>query len=108
MAWYSGLALQGAEVDGQPVTPATVRELGWWVHSTTVAVPPGGTATVVLRLAGPLGGAGPYRLAVAPQAAARDDRYRVEVTGGAGWVAGPVRQPRPGRSDALTVTLRRN
>jgi len=108
VAWYSGLALQGAEVDGQPVTPATERERGWWVHSTTVAVPPGGTATVVLRLAGPLGGAGSYRLAVAPQAAARDDRYRVEVTGGAGWVAGPLRQPRPGRSDALTVTLRRD
>ena len=106
VAWYSGLELEGTEVDGQPVTPVSDRERGWWTHSTTVVVPPGGTTTVVLRLAGPLDATRPYRLSVAPQAAARDDMYSVEVVGRQGWVAGRVAQPPPGRRSDVLVVLR--
>lgn len=108
VAWYSGLALEGIEVDGRPVPSLSDRERGWWTHAVTVQVPPGGATTVSLRLAGPLSATRPYRLAVAPQAAAHDDDYLIEVTAGsAGWSAGHVRQPRPGQTDEVVVELRR-
>ena len=106
VAWYSGLGLDGIDIDGRPATATSDRERGWWTHSTTVAVPPGGSARVTLRLSGALASTRSYRLAVAPQAAAMDDRYEVEVTGATGWVAGPVRQPRPAQRDDLVVTIR--
>ncbi len=107
VAWYSGLGLQGIEVDGHAATATSDRERGWWTHSTTVQVPPGGSTTVVLHLAGKLASTRPYRLSVAPQAAAQDDQYAVEVVGGRGWTTGPVRQPEPGRRDDLLVTMKR-
>ncbi len=107
VAWYSGLELEGIEVDGRPVSATSDLERGWWTHATNVQVPPGGTTTVVLRLAGQLGDTRPYRLAVAPQASAHDDSYAVEVVAGAGWTAGPVSQPRPGRHDDVVVRMRR-
>lgn len=106
VAWYSGLALEGAEVDGRPLAATADRVQGWWAHSVTVEVPPGGTTRVVLRLSGPLESTRPYRLAVAPQAAASDDRYALEVTGAPGWVAGPVPQPASGRGADLEVIFR--
>ena len=107
VAWYSGLPLEAIEVDGRPVTATSDRERGWWTHSTTVAVPAGGATTVTLRLAGPLTGTRPYRLAVDPQAASTDDRYAVEVVGAGGWVPGPFLQPTPGRRSDLLVPMRR-
>lgn len=107
VAWYSGLRLEGIEVDGRPVTATSDRERGWWTHSTAVQVPAGGATTVTLRLAGPLAGTRPYRLAVAPQAASTDDRYAVEVVGARGWVPGPFLQPAPGRRSDLLVPMRR-
>ncbi len=107
VAWYSGLGLQDVEVDGRPATATSDQERGWWTHSTTIQVPPGGSTTVVLHLAGKLGSTSPYRLAVAPQAAAQDDDYALEVVGGRGWTAGPVRQPERARSTDLLVTMKR-
>jgi len=43
---------------------------------------------------------------VAPQAAAQDDRYTIEVAGREGWLASPVRQPRTGHTEDIVVTLR--
>lgn len=108
VAWYSGLGLEAVNVDGRPVATTSERDRGWWAHSATVEVPPGGTTTVVVRLAGQLPSTRPYRLAVAPQAAATDDRYTVEVVGRDGWRSGPVRQPRPGTTTDLAVNLRRD
>ncbi|MEJ7764944.1 MAG: DUF4012 domain-containing protein, partial [Acidimicrobiales bacterium] len=107
VGWYSGLELDGIEVDGRPVPAVSDRERGWWTHSATVAVPPGGTTTVVVRLAGRLEATRPYRLAVSPQAAAHDDLYSIEVVGRGRWKAGAVRQPQPGQPSDLVVTLRR-
>jgi len=107
VAWYSGLGLQASEVDGRPVSATSDRERGWWTHSTKVEVPAGGSATVVFRLAGALGATHPYRLAVAPQAAAQDDAYAIEVEGVRGWIAGEVRQPKPAQRDDVVVRMRR-
>jgi len=107
VAWYSGLGLESMEVDGRSVKATSDRERGWWTHSAGVEVPPGGSTTVVLRLAGDLGATQPYRLAVAPQAAAHDDSYVIEVVGSRGWTAGEVRQPETARRDDLSVTMRR-
>ena len=107
VAWYSGLGLEVIEVDGRPVSATSDRERGWWTHSTKVEVPAGGSATVVLRLAGELGATRPYRLAVAPQAAAQVDAYTVEVEGTRGWIADDVRQPKPAQRDDVVVRIRR-
>ena len=106
VTWYSGLPLAGIEVDGRPEPSSSYDEGGWWAHTVPVTIPPGGSATVVVRLAGRLGATRPYRLAVAPQAAAGDDRYVVEVTGGRGWTAGPVPPLVPGQAARLVVPLR--
>ncbi|HEV8115381.1 MAG TPA: hypothetical protein VGP53_04015, partial [Acidimicrobiales bacterium] len=107
VGWYSGLRLQAVEVDGRAVATTSDRERGWWTHSTTVELPPDSTTTVVIRLAGGLEATGPYRLAVAPQAAAGDDVYAIEVVGVGPWVTGPVPQLQPGRPATLNVPFRR-
>ena len=107
VAWYSGLGLTRIEVDGRTVSATSDRERGWWTHSAGVQVPPGASTTVVLHLAGKLATTRPYRLAVAPQAAAHDDAYTVEVTSAGGWTAGVVPQPRRGQRDDVIVNMRR-
>lgn len=106
VTWYSALPLVGIEVNGRPEPSSTFHERGWWAHTVAVTVPPGATASVVVRLAGALPATRPYRLAVAPQAAVRDDPYTVEVTGRRGWVAGAVPPLVPGQTARLVVPLR--
>ncbi len=106
VGWYSGLGLTGIDVDGRAAAATSEQARGWWTHSTTVEVPPGRTTTVVVHLAGRLEATHPYRLVVAPQAAAQDDAYEIEVAGAQGWVAGPVGQPLLGRQSDLRVSLR--
>lgn len=107
VAWYSGLALEGVEVDGQAAPVSSYLARGWWTYSVRVTIPPGSTVNVVFRLAADLAATRPYRLSVAPQAAARDDAYVVEVRGRSGWTAAPVPTLVPGRPAALVVPLRK-
>lgn len=106
VTWYSGLPLVSIEVDGRPEPSSSYNEGGWWAHTVAVTVPPGASVDVVVRLAGALRATRPYRLAVAPQAAAHDDAYVVEVSGTQGWAAGTVVPPALGRTTRLTVPLR--
>ncbi|MEO5679848.1 MAG: DUF4012 domain-containing protein, partial [Acidimicrobiales bacterium] len=108
VSWYSGLGLAGIEVDGRQAGGTSDRERGWYAHTTTVDVPPGGSRTIVFRLAGLLAAGRPYRLAVSPQASVHDDTYSVEVVAARGWAADPVSQPSPGRSSDIAVRLRRS
>ena len=107
VAWYSGLGLTSMEVDGRAASATSDRDRGWWTHSSGVQIPPGGSTTVVLHLAGKLAATAPYRLAVAPQASVHDDSYVVEVVGSAGWTARPVSQPRQGERDEVLVQMQR-
>ena len=106
VGWYSGLPLESMEVDGRTVPSNSFLERGWWTHSTTLTLPPGSVMTLVVRLSDEQAGSRPYRLSVAPQAAARDDTYAVEVTGGSGWSAAPVPALLPGRRTDLVIPLR--
>ena len=106
VAWYSGLELERAEVDGRPVTTNSSRARGWWVHSMTVTIPPGSAVTVVIHLSGRLEATNPYQLSISPQSAVHDDSYRVEVGGSPGWTSAAVPTPVPGRRTDLVVPLR--
>jgi len=106
VAWYSGLAVEAVEVDGRAVPTTSYHERGWWTHTVTVTLPPASVVNVVFRLAGELAATSPYRLAVAPQAAVRDDRYTVAVMGSDGWEASPATAPTPGRRTDLVVPIR--
>lgn len=106
VTWYSGLPLTAIEVDGRAEAGTSFHEGGRWAHTVAVTLPPGGRATVVLRLDGRIGATRPYRLTVAPQAGVRDDPYVVQVTGSRGWQAGPVVTPALGQTTRLVVPLR--
>jgi hypothetical protein len=106
VTWYSALPLQGIEVDGRSVAATSFQEGGWWAHTVPVTLPPGGRATVVVRVGGRLASTRPYRLALAPQAGVHEDPYVIEVRGLRGFVADPVPPPPLGRRTLLVVPLR--
>lgn len=54
VSFYSPLALTGATVDGEQIGLEVGEELGWNVYSRFVDIPPGGTSTFVVSLAGPI------------------------------------------------------
>ena len=52
VSFYSPLALTGVTLDGEATGLAVGREEGWNVYSRLVDIPPGGTVTFELQLAG--------------------------------------------------------
>ena len=61
---YSPLYPQSMSIDGKPATIQVQRELGYYVASGTVTIPPGGKSQVVLALAGDLKPRSTYRIDV--------------------------------------------
>jgi hypothetical protein len=77
---YSPLDLRDATLGGHPVAMAAGTELGWQVYATTVTIPPGASATVVLTLDGRLPDVSPYRLTLPVQPAVNADQVRVSIS----------------------------
>ena len=78
---YTPLGLEGATIDGRPLELRTERELGRNVHETRITVPPGGNATVVLRLRGTVDVADGYVLDVRAQPTVVPDDVEVVLDG---------------------------
>ncbi len=70
----------GATLDGQPVDLETGEELGRRALSTFVAIPPGGTVTLVVELRGVLEDEDTYRLDLAPQPLVHAEQADVHIT----------------------------
>ncbi|MEW6471652.1 MAG: DUF4012 domain-containing protein [Actinomycetota bacterium] len=86
---YTPFELTAATVDGRPPPAAALRSLGRagnWAHELDVAIPPGSTMKIELRLKGALTGQ-PKRwtLDVARQAAVRPDQVTVTLEVTDGW-----------------------
>lgn len=65
-------------VDGEPARARSDRSAGRYVHQVVVELPPGGSATVELRLEGDLPPE-PYSLVLGPGGGALPDEYEVAV-----------------------------
>jgi len=83
-AVYSPLRSTGATLDGVPVGIGAEPELGGFVYSRLVAIPPGGTATLVIELDGTIDMGDRYRLEVDHQPLVNPDGLTVTVQGGDG------------------------
>jgi hypothetical protein len=77
---YTSVEVDGATLGGAPVPVRTTATAGRWLTQLLVELPPGGSATVELRLDGPLPD-GPYRLALGPGGGVTADTYQVRVSG---------------------------
>jgi hypothetical protein len=89
---YTPWNLTGATLDGQPVSMEYQSELGRFAVSTFVAVPPGGSSTLTIQLAGLLTTAA-YRLDLGAQPLVEPEQANVSITvAGAGRVrsTGPL------------------
>lgn len=78
---YSRWELEGAEVDGRPVTLEAQVELGRRVYSTFLTVAPDSTRHVRLQLSGRLPPGEPYRLELLRQVTIRPDLITTSVEG---------------------------
>ena len=54
LSFYSPFALADSQIDGTDVPFSRQREFGYHVYSRYLSIPPGGSVTVVLDLAGQL------------------------------------------------------
>lgn len=107
---YSGLALTGATLDGEPELLTPERELGHNVYSGYVEIPPGGsvelryelTGRVELHTRGGEGGGLMYTLDVFRQPTVHPDELAVNIDVPDAWAADPVRdRDRSGTQGAL-------
>jgi hypothetical protein len=80
---YSAYRLDGAKLNGQPVTLQSEVELARAVYSTFVEIPPGGTVTLELDLSGQLpgglAGLGFYPLRMQPQPLAQPEQAELTI-----------------------------
>lgn len=76
---YSALRPTAITIDGKVVGVQAQRELGAWVGSQSLTIPPGGRAVFEVHLAGELRRGERYRLTIAPQASARPRHTTVVV-----------------------------
>ena len=79
---YSPLHPQSMVIDGKKVGIQVERELGYWVATQTVNVPPGGRVTISLDLSGKIDVGKSYPLTVVPQATANVGATLVRVRNG--------------------------
>ena len=77
---WSALPVASVTLDGAPAGVSSAKTPNWWVHTVSIDIPAGSTATLVVRLAGPAAAPGPYSLAVLPGGAATPDDLAVTVT----------------------------
>jgi hypothetical protein len=81
---YSPYRMSAGRIDGRPAAMQSEVELDRNVYSTFVTIPPGGTVTVEVELAGTLDG-DRYELVLAPEGVVAVDQatFAVELAGGA-------------------------
>ncbi len=75
---YTAVPATDLLVNGEPARYRSDRSAGRYVHQVVVELPPGGRATVQLRLDGDLPGL-PYSLVLLPGGGAEPDDYEVSV-----------------------------
>jgi hypothetical protein len=76
---YTPWVFTQASIDGRALSLSQSRELGVWADSAFVAIPPGGTATISMRLTGQLRPGSPYRLTMSRQPMVAPDEVQVGV-----------------------------
>lgn len=85
---YTPLELNGALLDGQPLTMEAEGELGFRVYSAFVTVPPQGTVSIELDVTGPVDPEGAsYRLHLRSQVLPNPERVSVTARFADGWQA---------------------
>lgn len=84
-SFYSPLRLEAGTVDGAAAGFGVGRELGHWVYTTRVQIPPGGKAEVELALAGTVAPFDTYQLSYIPQPTVNPDEVSLEVRVLGGW-----------------------
>lgn len=90
---YSPLELNGALLDGQPLSMEAEDELGFRVYSAFVTIPPQSSVSVELDVSGPVDPDGSnYRLHVRSQVLPNPERVSVSARFADGWQA--TGQPR--------------
>lgn len=81
---FTSMRPVGGEVDGEIVGLETTRELGWWVHSLIVDIPPGEERVITLHLRGAVVTGVPYQLSVRPQPLVADEHWSIDVSTSSG------------------------
>jgi hypothetical protein len=87
LSFYSPLDLVDSRIDGTHEGFETQRELGYRVFRHYIGIPPGGTVTVELDLAGTIDAGPDYRLAVGVQPMVNADSIEAIVHPTEGWLA---------------------
>ncbi len=85
-SFYSPHHLEEGSVDGAALPFEVHEELGWWVYSRYVEVPPGSEVVIRLELTGSLDPGNSYRLRIDHQPLVNDDRVSVDLHLPEGWV----------------------
>jgi len=81
LSWYSGGRVVEAKVDGVVTPFQQSRELGWYVASTYLDIPPGGARTIELVTVAEMAPGVAYRLDVPAQPLVNPDRWTVRLDG---------------------------
>ncbi|MGZ4694758.1 MAG: DUF4012 domain-containing protein [Acidimicrobiales bacterium] len=87
LSFYSPLDLVESQVDGAHEGFENQRELGYRVYRRYIGIPPGGTVTVQLDLAGTIDAGADYQLAVGVQPMVNPDSIEAIVHPTDGWLA---------------------
>lgn len=87
LSFYSPLDLVESTIDGAHQGFESQRELGYRVYRRYIGIPPGGTVTVQLDLAGTIDARSDYKLAVGVQPMVNQDRIEAVVHPTEGWIA---------------------
>jgi hypothetical protein len=82
---YSPLGALGATVNGVPTGVGSVKRFGLSAYTVVVDVPPGGTVTVEIKLAGVVDRSRQYRLTVVRQPTVNSDHIDVTLNTRDGW-----------------------
>ncbi len=86
LSFYTPLDLVDASIDGTHEGFESQRELGYKVYRRYIGIPPGGTVTVQLDLAGSIDAGSDYQLTVGVQPMVNPDSIEAAITPTAGWV----------------------
>lgn len=80
LSLFTSMRPVGADMDGEVVGIETTRELGWWVHSLIVDVPPGEQRVITVHLRGAVTEGVPYQVSVRPQPLVADEHWTIDVS----------------------------